>query len=755
MTSQNMGAINKRLIETNIKPVMWVGALLPALLMIVVASVALVQFSSLKEDNDWVDHTYEVIIKAHQIEKLMVDLETGQRGFIITGKNNFLEPYEQSKHIIISNIGKLKEKVSDNIPQVARLSQLEREINKWLDTAGQPEIDARNQYSRGEVSFEFLAQMLIDETGKDLVDNSRNLLKDFILVEEKLIENRKEQTHLATLKAENILILGMIMIVLSSLFLGWYSSRQILISDWIKSKQAMILSSLQGSVTITEFSHSLLTHLVPTVSAQTATMYGIDSKMADNDKIGRMGAYGISSTGAPETIRKGDGLVSQCFTTGEEVHINNVPDDYYDIVSSLGKAKPKEIILLPIKYENIVIAVIELASFTAHSKKELTLLHEITNSIGVMINNIRTGVKTKHLLEDIRISEERSSSIINGSVDTMITIDKHGIVQSFNLAGELLFGYREEELVGKNVKMLMPNPFRQEHDSYLDNYHNTGVKKIINIGREVKAKKKDGTVFPISLSVTEINLTHGTIYSGTIRDITDTKAAEANLQQANAELEEFAYRTSHDLRSPIISSTRLLEMAKNFIADKDYDMTLQSLSHAQSSLAKLDTLIGDILVLSEAKNRQEDDTAVDISTLVEEALKKLEHMEHFDRLDIQKSFRFEGVLCTKEIRINMILENLISNAIKYQDTKRQTSYIKISTYNDGNSFVLEVEDNGLGIPEEQQDSLFTMFKRFHPRTAFGSGLGLYLMKKSADVLGGKVTFQSLEEGSIFRLNIPV
>lgn len=103
----------------------------------------------------------------------------------------------------------------------------------------------------------------------------------------------------------------------------------------------------------------------------------------------------------------------------------------------------------------------------------------------------------------------------------------------------------------------------------------------------------------------------------------------------------------------------------------------------------------------------------------------------------------------------MILENLISNAIKYQDTKRQTSYIKISTYNDGNSFVLEVEDNGLGIPEEQQDSLFTMFKRFHPRTAFGSGLGLYLMKKSADVLGGKVTFQSLEEGSIFRLNIPV
>lgn len=233
------------------------------------------------------------------------------------------------------------------------------------------------------------------------------------------------------------------------------------------------------------------------------------------------------------------------------------------------------------------------------------------------------------------------------------------------------------------------------------------------------------------------------------------KDREKHLAQANDELEEFAYRTSHDLRSPIISSISLLAMTRQSIKDGNQDKALMSLSHAQNSLEKLDTLIQDILVLTEAKYKEEENQTINISVLVDEALKKLSHMDRFEFMDIQKDFQFNSDLYSQKSRVNMILENLISNAIKYQDTEKESPYMIISTRNTNDNFVLEVKDNGLGIPKDQQDKLFTMFKRFHPRVAFGSGLGLYLMKKSADVLNGTITFHDHQEGTIFRLSIPL
>lgn len=170
-------------------------------------------------------------------------------------------------------------------------------------------------------------------------------------------------------------------------------------------------------------------------------------------------------------------------------------------------------------------------------------------------------------------------------------------------------------------------------------------------------------------------------------DITERKKAEEALQHVNVELEEFAYRTSHDLRSPIVSSVKLLSMVEQFIGDDDEKMALESLSYAQGALGKLDSLIQDILVLTEGKNKEEDDQQVDIPDLVEEALGKLNYMEGFARLDIQKDFQFKGALSTKKTRINMILENLISNAVKYQDFKKAQSYVHISTYEEDLSLI--------------------------------------------------------------------
>lgn len=231
-----------------------------------------------------------------------------------------------------------------------------------------------------------------------------------------------------------------------------------------------------------------------------------------------------------------------------------------------------------------------------------------------------------------------------------------------------------------------------------------------------------------------------------------------DLSAANDELEEFAYRTSHDLRSPINSSSRLLQMVQKSLEGGNSDQALVGLNHAQTSLNKLETLISDMLVLAEAKGKGEDSEVVDFETLTKAALEKMMHMEFYDRLDVQTDFAFTGDLFSKQSRINMVLENLISNAIKYQDPDKDRPYIKISTKLVDGWVYMEVEDNGLGVPKEQQKKLFSMFQRFHPKVSFGSGLGLYLLKKCADVVGGEIGYldnPASGGGSIFRLTIPM
>lgn len=240
-------------------------------------------------------------------------------------------------------------------------------------------------------------------------------------------------------------------------------------------------------------------------------------------------------------------------------------------------------------------------------------------------------------------------------------------------------------------------------------------------------------------------------------EVTVAKRTE-DLKSANDELEEFAYRTSHDLRSPIISSSRLLSMVEDSLKAGKLDEALPGLEHAKNSLIKLETLIKDMLVLAEAKGKAEETELVDFEKLTSAALDKMMHMEDFDCLRIDKEFIWTGELHSKRTRINMVLENLLSNAIKYQDKSKDAPYIKVSTRELNGFVLLEVEDNGLGIPEEQQEKLFNMFQRFHPKVSFGSGLGLYLLKKCAEKVNGEISYAANPAeggGSIFRLSIPI
>ncbi|MGN7438359.1 MAG: sensor histidine kinase [Alcanivorax sp.] len=232
------------------------------------------------------------------------------------------------------------------------------------------------------------------------------------------------------------------------------------------------------------------------------------------------------------------------------------------------------------------------------------------------------------------------------------------------------------------------------------------------------------------------------------------KVISNDLKIANEELEEFAYRTSHDLRSPLISSMTVLDIAAEAIKNNDTTEAIECLDHAKDSLKTLEQLVKDILALTQTKNQEEETQPLLLGNIIDDALQKLAHMDNFERLDIQKELTYAEPIEAKKSRITLIVENLISNAIKYQDASEPHPYLKISTNKEGGRFIFKVEDNGVGIPKEHQDKLFQMFKRFHNQS-YGSGLGLYMMKKSADILGADLVYEDAQKGTIFKLLIPM
>ena len=386
---------------------------------------------------------------------------------------------------------------------------------------------------------------------------------------------------------------------------------------------------------------------------------------------------------------------------------------------------------------------------------ELGVNEMIISGEKMFVGTIRDISERKKIEKDLKDSQAKIQAIVDNTVDGMITIDEKGHIETFNKACERIFGYAAEEVIGKNIKVLMPQPYQKNHDNYLKNYSITKQKKIIGSGREVEGLRKNGQQFPLDLSVSVVEIQGRKIYSGILRDISERKKAEEDIKRANTELKEFAYRTSHDLRSPLISSIQLLEILKKAVSEDKKKVASESINHIQQSLKNLEKLVKDIFLLTHTKDSREEKESINVVTLINDSLEKCRYIENFNRVEISKKLEFSGTLLVKKNRMAIIIENLLSNAIRYQDLDKTYSYIHILTYIDNKYFVLEISDNGLGIPENQKIHLFKMFKRFHPKVSFGSGLGLYIIKKSAEALEGKIHFEESDEETTFKIYIPL
>jgi len=357
-------------------------------------------------------------------------------------------------------------------------------------------------------------------------------------------------------------------------------------------------------------------------------------------------------------------------------------------------------------------------------------------------------------------SETRLSSIVENAVDGLITINKSGIVEMFNPACERIFGYKEQEVLGQNIKMLMPAPYHNEHNGYLKHYQNTGERKIIGIGREVKGKHKDGNVFPLDLSVSEMRIGGRILYGGIVRDVTERREQEEqnlqlmnDLMESNTELERFAYIASHDLQEPLRMVTNFTELLGKKYKDQLDEDAQRYIQYASSSAQRMQQLVDDLLEYSRIGNESETLENVQIDNLLE-----------YVKMNLQESVKDSGAEIIAEklpeirgnpVRIARLLQNIIGNGIKYR-RKDVAPIIHIKVAEEDSQWIFSIKDNGIGMKPEYCEQIFLPFKRLHTKDEYsGNGIGLSVCKKIVETMGGTIRAESLpDDGSIFYFTIP-
>jgi PAS domain S-box-containing protein len=352
--------------------------------------------------------------------------------------------------------------------------------------------------------------------------------------------------------------------------------------------------------------------------------------------------------------------------------------------------------------------------------------------------------------------EQRLRALVATAVDGVMIIDAAGTVQEYNPACERLFGYPADEVVGNNVKMLMPPPYREEHDEYLQRYRTTGVKRIIGIGREVEGRRKDGTSFPMELSVGEARPGGRQVFVGIIRDITARKSAEQSLRVAKEQAESanrakslFLANMSHEIRTPmnaVLGYTQLIENDPEL--PQKYRRPLQAICVAGNHLI---SLIDEILDLSkiEAGAMELHRRDFDLADLAEDIASMFAMRCEQKGLKWRAESRIgERAVRGDDRKLRQVLINLLGNAVKFTDRGQ----VGLKIEQNGRSYAFSIEDNGPGISDEARERIFEPFQQADEGYAKGgTGLGLAITKRQIELMGGSLTLDSTPgEGSCFR-----
>jgi two-component system sensor kinase FixL len=380
--------------------------------------------------------------------------------------------------------------------------------------------------------------------------------------------------------------------------------------------------------------------------------------------------------------------------------------------------------------------------------------------VGQQLHRMRT--RSAGSSQELLTREAHLQSILDTIPDAMIVIDERGLIQSFSLAAEHQFGYAADEVIGRNVKLLMPSPYREDHDSYLERYLRTGERRIIGIGRVVVGARKDGSTFPMELAVGEMKSGDARFFTGFIRDLTQRQQTEARLQELQSELihisrltamGEMASALAHELNQPLSAITNYLKGSRRLMKNESgqqVELVRDALDKAADQALRAGQIIRrlrDFVARGEIEYRVES-----ISKLIEEAsaLALVGVRERGVRVVYRYNSAIDSVLAGK-VQIQQVLVNLLRNALDAMETSNRKELLISTGLTEDKMVTVSIADTGAGIDPEIAPQLF---RPFVTSKAHGMGVGLSISQTIIDAHGGRIWVEANPGGgTVFRFTL--
>jgi two-component system, LuxR family, sensor kinase FixL len=372
------------------------------------------------------------------------------------------------------------------------------------------------------------------------------------------------------------------------------------------------------------------------------------------------------------------------------------------------------------------------------------------------------GERLQRMRAQSTAREAHLQSILDTVPEAMIVIDQQGAIQSFSSAAERLFGYDPNEVIGQNIKMLMPSPYRENHDGYIEHYLRTGEKRIIGIGRIVVGERKDGSPFPMELAVGEMRSGNSRFFTGFIRDLTERQQTEARLQELQTELVhisrltalgEMASALAHELNQPLSAIANYMTGSRRLLEDKSDEQSVmirEALDRAAEQSVRAGQIIRrlrDFVARGESERRVES-----LKKLVEEASALA--LVGAKQSGVRVRFKFDhglDLVFADRVQVQQVILNLMRNAIEAMELSERRELVISTEFDQEGTIAVSIADTGAGIAPEIASHLF---QPFVTTKAHGMGVGLSISRTIIEAHGGQISATpNPGGGTVFRFTL--
>jgi PAS domain S-box-containing protein len=353
-------------------------------------------------------------------------------------------------------------------------------------------------------------------------------------------------------------------------------------------------------------------------------------------------------------------------------------------------------------------------------------------------------------------AEKKFRGLLESAPDSVVVVDEQGIIQLVNSQAEKMFGYERQEMLGKTIEMLVPRRFQKKHAKHREGYYGDHPARPMGAGLELFAVRRNGTEFPVEISLSPLEFEEGLLVSAAIRDITERKEFEEAIQQLNSdleqraaqqeasnkELESFSYSVSHDLRAPLRSIDGFSQALLEDYGSQLPKEALGYLKRVRAAAQRMAELIDDLLNLSRVTRASLNPRFINLSQLAQEVIAGLE--EQNPQRKVQVSIMPDLMVTADPHLMRIVLDNLLSNAFKFT-TRRDPALIEFGQLSKAAERTFFVRDNGVGFNMAYVDKLFGVFQRLHSASDYpGTGVGLATVQRIIKIHGGRIWPESTE-----------